>query len=99
VTSIGWTQLGWAQFAAFEDIATGAGSAANAAVFLGRGLRARGARRAAALLLTGLFAALSIATLGRLVPESPRALEALLDAPLLVANLAVTTVLAMGARR
>jgi hypothetical protein len=99
VTSIGWAQLGWGELAAFEDIATAGSSAANAAVFLGRASHSRGPRRLAALLLAGLFASLSIGAAGELLPGAPPALDVLLGMPVLIADLAVTAVLAMGARR
>ena len=91
--------VGWAQISAFEDVTTAGSGAINAAVFLERAVRARGARRAAALLLVGLFAAIAIAALGHLESGRGAALDALLRAPLLAADLAVTAVLAMGARR
>jgi len=84
--------------ATLEDVATAGSSTVNAAVFLERASRSRGPRRAAALILAGLFAAIGAGVAGEVAPDGPAA-EVVLGAPLLAANLAVTTVLALAVRR
>jgi hypothetical protein len=96
------TAVSWDQFVAFEDLATAGSSAVNAAALLERAGRAQGPRRSAALLLAGLFTAVGVGAAGDLAREQPAAgavIEAALDMPLLVADLAVTAVLTMAARR
>ena len=90
--------VGWAQISAFQDVATAGSGAINAAVFFDRAARSRGPRRAAALLLAGVFIAITAGALGGLV-SGPAAFEAALRGPLLVANLAVTAVVTTRARR
>jgi hypothetical protein len=91
--------VGWAQIAAFEDVATAGSSAVNAAVLLERAARSRGPRRAAALLLASLFAGIAVGALEQAGADDSGVVGALLSGPLLTANLAVTAVLALGARR
>jgi hypothetical protein len=91
--------MGWAQIAYLQDAATAGSGAINAAMFLERALHARGPRRTAAGLLSSLFSAVALTALGHLAAADSGAAEALLRGPLLGACIAVTTVLAMGARR
>jgi len=89
----------WSGVAFAEHAAIAGTGAANAAYFAHRGLRARGARRLGALLLTVLFAAISLDALAALGLSEPGAADALLRAPLLLANAATGVVIALGAGR
>jgi hypothetical protein len=91
--------IGWAHIAGIEDAATAGSSAINAAMLLERALRGRGPRRTAASLLSSLFVAIGLSATSHLVVADPGAAEVLLRGPLLTACLAVTAVLALGARR
>jgi hypothetical protein len=51
------------------------------------------------LLLSSLFAAVGLSAAGRVALPAPGGLDALLYGPLVAACIAVTTILAMGARR
>lgn len=89
-------QNGWAGVSVVEDVATAGSGAVNAAYFARRAWMAHGPRRAAAGVLALLFAAsaLSVVDAG---PAGPAAVLA--QAPLLVANLAVSALLWVGAGR
>jgi hypothetical protein len=91
--------MSWAQITVLEDAATAGSGAINAAVFLERTLRTRGPRRAAAALLTALFAAVVVAALSHLSGPERGPLDAVLRGPLVAACVAVTAVLALGIRR
>lgn len=60
------TTVGLSQISGLEDAATAGGTAVSAAVFLRRALRTGGPRRAAALLLAGLLAAIATGAVGHL---------------------------------
>ena len=89
----------WSGVAFAEHAAIAGTGAANAAYFAHRGCRARGARRLGALLLTVLFAAISLDAFATLGLSEPGAAGALLRAPLLIANAATGVVIALGAGR
>ncbi|MYD65357.1 MAG: hypothetical protein F4X26_05165 [Chloroflexi bacterium] len=89
----------WSGVALAEHAAIAGTGAANAAYFAHRGYRARGARRLGAVLLTVLFAAISLDALAAVGLSEPGAAGALLRAPLLLANAATGVVIAMGAGR
>ena len=89
----------WSAVAFAEHAAIAGTGAANAAYFAHRGYSARGARRTGALLLTVLFAAISLDALAAVGLSEPGAAGALLRAPLLLANAATGAVIALGAGR
>ena len=89
----------WTGVAVAEHVAIAGGGAANAAYFAHRLRSARGPRRLGAALLTALFAAVSLDALAALGFSEPGAADALLRAPLLLANAATGVVIAMGAGR
>ena len=89
----------WSAVAFAEHAAIAGTGAANAAYFAHRGYSARGARRTGALLLTVLFAAISLDALAAVGLSEPGAPGALLRAPLLLANAATGAVIALGAGR
>ena len=89
----------WSGVAFAEHAAIAGAGAANAAYFAHRGYRTRGARRLGAVLLTVLFAAISLDALAAVALSEPGVADALLRAPLLLANAATGVVIAMGAGR
>ena len=89
----------WSGVAVAEHAAIAGTGAANAAYFAHRGFRARGARRLGALLLTVLFASISLDALAGVGLSEPGVAGALLRAPLLLANAATGAVIALGAGR
>ena len=89
----------WSSVAVVNEVATAGSGAANAAYFAHRASRARGPRRAAALLLTLLFAATALDAAAYLLLAGPTSEGALLRMPLLIANLAVGLAIAFGAGR
>ena len=89
----------WSGVAIAEHAAIAGAGAANAAYFAHRGFKARGPRRLGALLLTVLFAAISLDAVAALGLSEPGAAGALLRAPLLLANAATGIVIAFGAGR
>lgn len=91
--------MSWAQIAVLEDAATAGSGAINAAMFLERALRAGGPRRTAAALLTSLFGAVALTAAAGLAGSGSGAVEVVLGGPLLAACIAVTGILALGARR
>ena len=89
----------WTELTALEDAAAAGSSAINAVVFMERAWLSRGPRRTAALLLSCLFGSVGVDAVQRLTLAERGALDVLLSGPLVAACVAVTTVLAMGARR
>lgn len=91
----------WSSLAFAHEVATAGSGAANAAWFAHRASRSRGPRRAAALLLALLFAAVALDAAAWLLAAAPGEArpQALLRAPLLAANLAAGLAIAAGAGR
>ncbi len=90
---------GWAQVTAFEGAATAGSGTLNAALFLERAVRSRGPRRRASALLTALSMAIALSAIAGTAAGDDSTLAALLEAPLVIANLGVTGVLIAGGRR
>lgn len=95
--------MGLGQISWFEDAATASGSAVGAALLVRRALAARGPRRTAGLLLSGLLAAGALVAVGHLVVAPPEGRAAVLDVvlrgPLAAASVTVAAVVAMAVRR
>lgn len=89
----------WAGVAITQELATAGSGAANAAYFAGRVVRERGPRRVAAMVLTVLFAGVSLSAGAQLLAGDPGAGAVLVRLPLLAANLAALAIVALGARR
>jgi len=90
---------GWAQVTAFEGAATAGSGTLNAAFFLRRAWQARGPRRNASALLTALSLAIALSAIAGGAVADGSALQAVLEAPLVIANLGVTGVLLAGGGR
>ena len=89
----------WSGVAFAGHVATAGSGAANAAYYAHRGVTAHGPRRLGALLLALLFAAITLDAIASLVLGEPSAVDALLRAPLLLANVAIGLVIVAGAGR
>ncbi len=89
----------WAGAAVTEQLATAGSGVVNAAYFASRIVRERGPRRVAALVLTALFAGITLDAGVRLLAEDTAAVAVLVRLPVLAANLAALTLICLGARR
>lgn len=86
----------WGGVSVVEDVATAGSGAVNAAYFARRAWAAHGPRRVAAAVLAALFAASALVAVDS---GAPGPVTVLAQAPLLVANLAVSALLWAGAGR
>lgn len=89
----------WSDVAGAESAAVAASGGANALYFARRVALGGGARRLAAAVLAGVFGGIALDSAGHLGPHAAEAAEVLRRAPLLIATLATSAVLAIGARR